>query len=968
MAENPPSSLTNKFDKIIHIDCSRWKSRRGLQRRIADELKLPEHVMALFDTQDEEDDFSKIDECSRAEIAEVTRVILGSLLQHRCLVLFLNGSNDSVDLYGCGLPPLEVSGTTVLWTFGGRLRCPTNEITDKIDTSNIVLSMNTVMSKYSNFLVWEEAKEILLYTHKYGFGITPEIVTQCLLYLLTLDSNRGSEIMDYNWATHASNYWVCDGIIVGDQYKSKAWKVARALRQEIQLEDYSSTRERVFSGEKFDSPPNRWIFTTNHDMQIETPPGQGTTSLFLAWQHGSESDQPVAASLLSDMFHQADQLRVLKLCQCSFSFSTPPFHCCRNLRFLGLDRCMDSTQGGEVKEKDRQAALEIFQRLWVLDACHTNWELDFPDETDEQIGPNMREIHINKGRIWQKNLSWRRLQNLHKLRVIEPTRSWVTGEMDEFTDMVKLEHLDLSGNSTIQVLPTLSRATSLKNLVLDGCVGLKQVGPEGLPSLLETFSLDVGSDPKVEAKLVKISLAGCVHLKIFLLRGALPKLEKLNLSGTSIRKVDLSDEVVQVPGLEKVFLMGCKQLRAVMWWKLERRLKVLCIDCHERNSDDLGRTHCSDSSSINIQQKNYDGYVIASDVRIIQSLLLNPNCSITTSLYLYLHVPPSTTSNASKGQSTSTKPCCYSDVLLQLQGVLANVSDDEIVTTWPAPLDFHMEVGEGICFSDMQSRMAIEAMDFIMRLYVDSLHVHDNSRTVLGVTPKLGRLDGVKLYRRIFLKWCRVERCPKLQAVFVSYDSRVNYIFNSLTTIWASDLLAARCIWHKGTICNSEKNFEALKSIHLHNCPRLKYVLPLGSLTLPTLKTLHITHCSDLRHVFPRDVDVPAEVEAQHTVREFKMLEHIYLDDLPSLERICEGCSMSAPVLQCVKLRGCWSLRRLPNVGHDCHPRPVVNCEKDCWDKLEWDGLEVGHHPSLYDLCQSSSHYKKPLPTGTLLR
>lgn len=28
MVENPPPSLMKNFDKIIHIDCSRWKSKR----------------------------------------------------------------------------------------------------------------------------------------------------------------------------------------------------------------------------------------------------------------------------------------------------------------------------------------------------------------------------------------------------------------------------------------------------------------------------------------------------------------------------------------------------------------------------------------------------------------------------------------------------------------------------------------------------------------------------------------------------------------------------------------------------------------------------------------------------------------------------------------------------------------------------------------------------------------------------
>nr|XP_051228491.1 uncharacterized protein LOC127345997 [Lolium perenne] len=74
---------------------------------------------------------------------------------------------------------------------------------------------------------------------------------------------------------------------------------------------------------------------------------------------------------------------------------------------------------------------------------------------------------------------------------------------------------------------------------------------------------------------------------------------------------------------------------------------------------------------------------------------------------------------------------------------------------------------------------------------------------------------------------------------------------------------------------------------------------------------------------------------------------------------------MFAPKLEKVRLRGCWGLRRLPAIGQESHP--VVDCEKDWWDKLEWDGLEAGHHPSLFEPCHSS-YYKKPLPRVSVLR
>ncbi|KAF8652239.1 hypothetical protein HU200_062875 [Digitaria exilis] len=42
--------------------------------------------------------------------------------------------------------------------------------------------------------------------------------------------------------------------------------------------------------------------------------------------------------------------------------------------------------------------------------------------------------------------------------------------------------------------------------------------------------------------------------------------------------------------------------------------------------------------------------------------------------------------------------------------------------------------------------------------------------------------------------------------------------------------------------------------------------------------------------------------------------------------------------------------------------RPVaVDCEKEWWDNLEWDGMEHGHHPSLFQPCHSKYSKKRNL-------
>ncbi|VAI52367.1 hypothetical protein VPH35_107619 [Triticum aestivum] len=219
-----------------------------------------------------------------------------------------------------------------------------------------------------------------------------------------------------------------------------------------------------------------------------------------------------------------------------------------------------------------------------------------------------------------------------------------------------------------------------------------------------------------------------------------------------------------------------------------------------------------------------------------------------------------------------------------------------------------------------------------------------------------------------YLRWCHVERCPKLQEVFTPYTNQWCCSFADMETIWVTDLRAAGCIWSKGMTraFEEESVFGELRSIHLHNCPRLKFVLPISSFILPSLETIQIVHCGNLRQIFPWDVNYEAGKE--DTVKNFPKLKHIHLHQLDCLEQICEA-KMFAPRLETIRIRGSWGLRRLPAVGlrHGAG-LPVVDCEKDLWDMLEWDGLEAGHHPSLFETHHHSLYYKKALPRVSVLR
>ena len=127
------------------------------------------------------------------------------------------------------------------------------------------------------------------------------------------------------------------------------------------------------------------------------------------------------------------------------------------------------------------------------------------------------------------------------------------------------------------------------------------------------------------------------------------------------------------------------------------------------------------------------------------------------------------------------------------------------------------------------------------------------------------------------------------------------------------------------------------------------------------METLHIIHCGSLRHVFEQD-----EAKEHRSSVEFPKLATIHLHDLPALQQICEAAEMPAPKLETIRIRGCWSLRRLPALkGREPGmSRPAVEVEKEVWD-----GVDAGHHPSLYATPVHARCYRKRgLLRGTVLR
>ncbi|KAE8770253.1 hypothetical protein D1007_58059 [Hordeum vulgare] len=974
------------FDKMIHIDCSDWRNRRGLQRAIAEELELESSIMTVLDRHDEEDDFNGVDESYRNEITGVSRQIQNILKNNRFVLIFHNGSDDEiVDLTNFGVPTFTSFGDNVMiWTYKRSMlqEYELDKLLHKLRYTHLLVydRLTYRQSELLHELLCKEA-DIILARNPCIQGVNQLMVVHCCLYKLFLQCSYNKANSD--WADVASNYWICDGIL----QKDITLEIRDALHREIKWEcdDNALTNFKkhfklpflvVKEEDAYEEGPYRWISVTSRDRKIlgmKTLPAD-TSSFFLEFQM---SDQPT--TLPNGLFEHSSNLGVLILCCCAISFASPPFLKCHNLRFLGLDHCTDDKTG----EGDDHTEWVYLHSLWVLDLRYTNWN-EILSPTKMGLMDNLMELSIEGVWCWQFTTCLQgRLPNLQRLRVIKPTcgPDISTEPSNSFMDKTKLEILDLSSNSEMKILPnSLSKASMLQVLILDGCNELQNVVvPDGLPRLLKSFSFDgygpashqrapiVELTPKHErpstpatkegASASKISLKGFSQLENLFVR-SLPNLVELDLSGAAIKTLDFRTMVLEVPMLKQLFLLGCEHLRAIIWsYQQIFRLNLLCIDTRAGTS--FPRPCIDQNKSFRLEV-----HAILVDGRLARSLLRPLGEYAAKDVYLNIHV----TSTVYSGQVTykEKKIVMYEDQVSLPQLVQADrYSDvqsmvgDAPMQVFPKPptnkLDRHIEVDEGRHAFDPR-------MGGVMKSFAESLHVHDVSVSASLPTG----------YWNV-LRQCRMERCPKLGEIF----PRDSAGFRELETFWASDLLMARWICSKlgSRISGDMKkptveieklgSFTNLQHLQLRSCPRLQFVLPVWINSFPSLETLHIIHCGQLRHVFVlHEMWYRMEISTQGVA--FPKLATIHLHDLPVLQQICEF-KMMAPELKTIKIRGCWGLRRLLVVGTRSGDmkKPTVEIEKDVWDALEWDGEVCPDH---FEAPLHSRYYKKKLPRVSVLR
>lgn len=251
-----------------------------------------------------------------------------------------------------------------------------------------------------------------------GTIVSPKIVMECILYTTLRGGSHGID-----WATHAPNYWVCDGIIqtdvVGDR---SAWEISRTLNKIMHTDDWRHDwLERIpeLFGDINEEwrRKDRWVFATHeglHELKqeeeqkhenmaiVQVPPH--ATSFFMIGESSSGMNNKATTKLEASLFKNSKNLRVLHLSYCSFSFSSPPFRSCSNLRFLLLDHCTEKDKSNHDRAEDDLSNCihddgSCFEKLWVLEMNYTYWYFLLSEKMMDLMA-NLKELNVKGVKNW----------------------------------------------------------------------------------------------------------------------------------------------------------------------------------------------------------------------------------------------------------------------------------------------------------------------------------------------------------------------------------------------------------------------------------------------------------------------------------------------------------------------------------------------------------------------------------------
>ncbi|GJN07276.1 hypothetical protein PR202_ga25095 [Eleusine coracana subsp. coracana] len=601
---------------------------------------------------------------------------------------------------------------------------------------------------------------------------------------------------------------------------------------------------------------------------------------------------------------------------------------------------------------------------------------------------HLKELNVIGEGGFDKNLLRGQLCNIHKLRL---TKSNMDEHEIPVFGMDKLELFEFSEN------------TCLSNLFIESCNNLESVIIYGSRDL--------------EA----ISLTGCAKLKNLFLSRSFQNLDFIGIAGAVVEILDLS--AMTAPNLRVLALHDCEKLCAILWPspaedKRNIYLSKLFIDTKQKEgsaADTWRPPSASDYWKRFSEETNFAWHVSIRDARILQSLEPVKEYYGSEDAHVEISTISSPTHpcsdaagtkdgrmSSSSGQHVQMKlkqpkdNAIYADVVVTLkdtstqqQEAAANegYSGGALGVKWTCPVPPKvLSQGCYIHIEDPTRRVKSQTASITLPGFICDgakvLHVHDCLHVASILAVPLASATWNKL------EWCRVERCPKLECVFIPQldgpEGSNNHtgMFKKLMTTWVSHLLKARYIWKwSGTSPSwslpGDDTFDDLILLHIDYCPRLIQVIysPLAFKSFNKLETLEIMWCCDLNVAF--QFYNPRAPISEFRRRWFFGLKHVHLHELPKLRNICNvGARIRMPKLKNIKIRGCWSLRTLPSIDpaiRDIVPSASIiggenmvecDCEKEWWDRLEWVSEE---HARQYKPIHPR-HYKKTMLRGSVLR
>lgn len=182
------------------------------------------------------------------------------------------------------------------------------------------------------------------------------------------------------------------------------------------------------------------------------------------------------------------------------------------------------------------------------------------------------------------------------------------------------------------------------------------------------------------------------------------------------------------------------------------------------------------------------------------------------------------------------------------------------------------------------------------------------------------------------LKFCIISECPTVKAI-VDNEDFTEVVFPCL------EHLNIHHLWNLEYICEGvvpEGSFAMLRTLHVHACPKLKYVFKSSMLQyISNLEELIVDDCTSIEKIIFDDITT----ESGHiSLANFKRLTLHYL---PALYNIWEGSWL---LVKYINVCSCPNFKKINLDSELKTTLKEIKGEKEWWDALEWKEPALRRH------------------------